>query len=172
MRSIPRNLLTGAILLLFLFALTLLMSPGPILGIGDGTWAGMRLALLVSMFIGIAVLMLWLAIRLPKRPKTLVFALLAFLFIVFLYAECYQQCGLSGPDGRMCKDFGVCLYFSVITITTLGYGDFTPMPSARWIAATEALNGYLLLGLLVAALVAVMQRTPKEVSDDDDPFSD
>ena len=43
-----------------------------------------------------------------------------------------------------------CLYFSIITITTLGYGDITPVGWAGQVAtASEALFGVILIGLFL-----------------------
>jgi Ion channel len=37
-------------------------------------------------------------------------------------------------------------YFSFITLSTVGYGDITPVSRlARWLAAMEAITGLLLL---------------------------
>ena len=44
------------------------------------------------------------------------------------------------------------LYFSIVTFTTLGYGDFTPDPSYRLIAALQGIYGYIFLGTLVGML--------------------
>jgi hypothetical protein len=52
-----------------------------------------------------------------------------------------------------------CFYFSVITFTTVGYGDFTPSPDLRLIAASEAFIGYLFLALLIACLTKVLSPT-------------
>jgi hypothetical protein len=47
-------------------------------------------------------------------------------------------------------------YFSFVTLTTLGYGDITPLhPVARSVATIEALAGQLYIALLVARLVAL-----------------
>ena len=47
------------------------------------------------------------------------------------------------------------LYFSVITLATVGYGDITPASSlAQGVAATEALIGQLYLVSVVAAVVS------------------
>lgn len=49
--------------------------------------------------------------------------------------------------------FGKSLYFSMVTFATLGYGDVQPVVnSARFVAATEALLGQLLMALLVFVL--------------------
>ena len=48
------------------------------------------------------------------------------------------------------------VYYSFVTLTTLGYGDIVPVsPSARALATLEALTGQLYLTVLVARLVAL-----------------
>lgn len=50
----------------------------------------------------------------------------------------------------------VALYYSFVTLTTLGYGDITPVsPIARVLAAAEAFLGQLYLVVLVARLVGL-----------------
>jgi hypothetical protein len=39
-----------------------------------------------------------------------------------------------------------CLYFSMETFTSLGYGDIVPSGPLRFLAGVEALNGLLLIG--------------------------
>ena len=47
-------------------------------------------------------------------------------------------------------------YFSFITLSTVGYGDITPVSRiARWLAATEAMTGMLYVPVLIARLVAL-----------------
>ena len=38
----------------------------------------------------------------------------------------------------------VCLYFSAVTLLSVGYGDISPIGIGRWIAIAEALIGYTL----------------------------
>jgi hypothetical protein len=55
-------------------------------------------------------------------------------------------------------------YFSFITLSTVGYGDITPVSRiARWLAAMEAMTGLLYVAVLIARLVS-LYSTPK--SDD------
>jgi hypothetical protein len=55
-------------------------------------------------------------------------------------------------------------YFSFITLSTVGYGDITPVSKmARWLAAMEAMTGLLYVAVLIARLVA-LYSSPK--SDD------
>ena len=54
--------------------------------------------------------------------------------------------------------FGYSLYFSVVTFTTLGYGDFSPATWARPFAAMEAFNGAFMNALFILAFVKKMTR--------------
>jgi Ion channel len=57
----------------------------------------------------------------------------------------------SGTDGTS----AIRIYYSFVTLTTLGYGDFVPATdAARMIAVTEALIGQVYLVTVVALLVA------------------
>lgn len=48
------------------------------------------------------------------------------------------------------------LYFSYVTLTTVGFGDITPTsPAARMLAVLEALSGTIYLTVLVARLVSM-----------------
>jgi voltage-gated potassium channel Kch len=52
------------------------------------------------------------------------------------------------------------LYFSVATLTTLGYGDIVPVtPLARILAVLEAATGVLYIAITVARLVAAYQTS-------------
>ena len=52
-------------------------------------------------------------------------------------------------------------YFSFITLSTVGYGDITPVSKiARMLAAMEAMTGLLYVAVLIARLVS-MYSTPK-----------
>jgi Ion channel len=47
-------------------------------------------------------------------------------------------------------------YFSFITLSTVGYGDITPLSRiARWLAAMEAMTGLLYVAVLIARLVSL-----------------
>lgn len=50
------------------------------------------------------------------------------------------------------------LYFSMVTFTTLGYGDVVIDERWRLMAAFEAANGIIIFGLTTAVVVAVVQR--------------
>jgi voltage-gated potassium channel Kch len=50
------------------------------------------------------------------------------------------------------------VYFSVVTFTTLGYGDVTLDKAWRLLSGIEAMNGILLFGLTTATLFSVVQK--------------
>lgn len=51
---------------------------------------------------------------------------------------------------------GIEFYFSIVTLTTLGYGDIVPVsPAARSMATLQAVVGQLYLAVLVARLVGL-----------------
>lgn len=50
------------------------------------------------------------------------------------------------------------LYFSIVTFTTLGYGDITLSPEWRILASFAAVNGLIIFGLNTAFLVEFSSR--------------
>src|SRR6267142_1614197 len=68
----------------------------------------------------------------------------------------------TGPKETM-SGFNA-FYFSFITLSTVGYGDITPVSRvARWLAATEAMTGLLYVTVLIARLVS-LYSSPKSAS--------
>lgn len=55
-------------------------------------------------------------------------------------------------------DFGSSLYFSIVTFTTLGYGDITLASNWRLLASFEAALGIIVFGWSTAIVMAVVQR--------------
>jgi voltage-gated potassium channel len=53
-------------------------------------------------------------------------------------------------------NFATAVYFSFVTITTLGYGDVSPvLPLARFLVYMEAIVGVFYMAILVASLIGV-----------------
>ena len=77
------------------------------------------------------------------------------------------------PDAKEIQGFEA-LYFSLITLTTVGYGDISPVSRpARMLAMVEALTGTLYLAVLVARLVSqhASLASPAPVPDHRPPSS-
>ena len=86
-------------------------------------------------------------------------AVSAYMIIGLMFAACYAAIyHLAGPpffaDNQPATS-QTFQYFSFVTLTTLGYGDFTAVDSGgRAIAVLEALAGQVFLATLVARLVS------------------
>ncbi len=64
------------------------------------------------------------------------------------------------PDGAF--TFPAFIYYSFVTLATLGYGDITPVTDqARSLAVLETVSGTLYIAVLIARLVAAAGWTPK-----------
>jgi Ion channel len=90
-------------------------------------------------------------------------AVAAYLLVAYVWALAYQLLALSDPvaftfpatAGPQTLRFRL-LYFSLTTLTTVSYGDITPLnPLARSLAAFEGMVGQLFPVLLLARLVSL-----------------
>jgi hypothetical protein len=79
------------------------------------------------------------------------------LLVIILFGGIHRGYGLAEC---MFPDIQTSIYFSIVTWTTLGYGDFSPIKELRLLAAGQALIGYIFLGLIVGLLIeAATQKT-------------
>ncbi len=77
-------------------------------------------------------------------------------------AVCVSDCtGVSAGPVIAVHDRVAAFYFSVVTFTTLGYGDFQPLPEYRLVAAAQAVLGYVVLGLVVGITIDWCGQTQK-----------
>ncbi len=96
-------------------------------------------------------------------------AVAAYLLLGALWAQAYELVALkipgafanasAGGDGA-----GPWTYYSFVTLTTMGYGDITPLhPIARSLATAEALTGQLYLAIMISRLVALELQSRRTV---------
>lgn len=88
-------------------------------------------------------------------------AIAAYLLLGAIWANAYHITEMvhpgsfALPNGEMLSAID-WVYFSFVTLTTVGYGDITPvLPIARTLAVGEALTGQLYLAVMIARLVAM-----------------
>lgn len=99
---------------------------------------------------------LWVLCGYGERPGR---AFASFLVTIFLFALIYMNLSLVNVDGTILHyDFGNALYFSVVTFTSLGYGDIRPTGIAKMFAGMEALLGIFLISLFVFVFCRKMVR--------------
>jgi voltage-gated potassium channel len=68
--------------------------------------------------------------------------------------------GGAGPTSDT-QSFAVLTYFSLTTLSTIGFGDITPITlQARYAAVTEGITGQFYLAILVARLVGMQMSQP------------
>lgn len=127
----------------------------------------------LALFLGIVA---WLLIRAAMAPgrvtgERIVAAICAYLLLGLLWAQAYQLVNsvygqaIAGAFGGSGQEY---IYFSFVTLTTLGYGDVLPAhPAARVLAFLEAVTGVLYLATLVARLVALHIVHEAEAREDD-----
>lgn len=113
--------------------------------------------------------------------NTLAAGITAYLLIGIMFASLYR--GTSAIEGYhlfaevALPSAGDYTYFSFITLTTVGYGDFVPgTDAARSLAITEAIMGQIFLVTAVARIVSMMgmerpsaRRVPARRTFEDDP---
>ncbi|MBU2714033.1 ion channel [Zooshikella harenae] len=99
----------------------------------------------------------------PLRVVFFSFSLIALCAIAYFFigvADSGQLVKFNWDHGFLKNFYGLtdCLYFSVVTFTTLGYGDFTPVGLTRLIAAIEAFTGSFTMALFVVVFVNKILR--------------
>ena len=100
-------------------------------------------------------------------------AICVYLLMGLGYSAVYGFIGAVDPSGLFGPQSGagtsvIRMYYSFITLTTVGYGDFVPYAdTTRMIAVTEALIGQVYLVTIVALLVSQIghQRPRRDGAD-------
>ncbi len=102
--------------------------------------------------------------RQQVTDKTITTAIVAYLFIGIVYSFLYyavwhidpQAFNISVTRDFQFKPWNLAMYFSFMTLTTVGYGDITPL--SKWVMALsnfEAMTGAIYLAIIVARLVSL-----------------
>ena len=84
---------------------------------------------------------------------------------LYLMVELTQPGSFTGlPDGGNQADIqDALIYFSVVSITTMGYGDITPISGlARSLSSIEGMFGTLYLAVMIARLVGLHSSRPTD----------
>ena len=112
----------------------------------------MSLAIMVFVFITAFV-----SIFRPIENENYLFNFIKILFSIVIgiltFALVYGHAGILNGEGNVTHSAVDSLYFSIVTWTTLGYGDFQPTEQVRMYAAFEALLGTIFSPIMIAALI-------------------
>ncbi len=69
-----------------------------------------------------------------------------------------QEAGLGGLKDTSPDDGMAIFYFSLVNLTTLGLGDVIPLGHLKFLAAIEAMTGFLLISCSASHIFQLMQR--------------
>jgi len=127
-------------------------------------------ALLFVIFVALRLLRFVLEAR-RVDAEVLSAAVATYLMLALLWSFAYVLVARANPgafaftvgpaSGHSMQGF-TGLYYSLITLSTVGYGDIVPIsPVARLLSAMEAVAGMFFVTLLIARLVAVYSSADK-----------
>jgi hypothetical protein len=86
------------------------------------------------------------------------------MLLIMAFASAYRNIGVmdnTRPGSPITHAFTSSIYYSIVTFTTLGYGDFYPVGLGRALASIEALAGYIILGILASTGVSLLSPHQK-----------
>ncbi len=122
--------------------------------VGNIVSASVLAGLSVGYFLVVVVAVIFLTSQdfRPAPRRLAADTLVSIVFAVLAFSLVYRFSGITmefpcNPPTRP-QDF---VYFSAVTFSTLGYGDFKPCESIRLAAAFQAIFGNLHLGLIVGS---------------------
>lgn len=131
------------------------LAPTPKLQVWSAAWA------LAAIVVLVLVLLAEVFRSGPVTAFRLQGAIAVYLLLGAGWAHAYHLTAFLVPGSFYCQSGGLAtvgdwFYFSFVTLTTLGYGDVTPVHQvARTLAVGEALTGQLYLAITIARLVAM-----------------
>jgi len=105
--------------------------------------------------------------ELPVSPRARILVVVIACFAahtveVWLYGVAYflsiETFGLGGFGGQTAAGFEDSLYFSAVTYTSLGLGDYYPTRGLRLIAGVEALNGLMMIAWSASFTYLAMEK--------------
>ena len=128
---------------------------------------------LVILWLGYAVALILTALFRMREVGTnaILGAIVAYVLVAVAFESLYLMVELIQPGsftglpygGNQAELESALLYFSVVSITTMGYGDITPVSAlSRSLASIEGMFGTLYLAVMIARLVGLHSSRPTD----------
>ena len=97
------------------------------------------------------------------RGRIVIYTISGAVLLIYVASLAVLQSERPHPDAHI-KTFGQAVWWSITTITTVGYGDLTPLtPTGRVIAALLMIGEISLVGSITATLASwIVQRVADE----------
>ena len=96
--------------------------------------------------------------------KVLLFSILLFTVIHTIHSLVWASCYYMIPQtASQFSSFSESFYFSIVTFTTLGYGDISLSSEWRLLSGLEAINGIMLIGWSTAMMFSIIQNIYKKI---------
>ena len=100
-----------------------------------------------------------------KILKILLFSFLLFTLIHAFHSLVWAFCYYIIPQtASQFSSFSESVYFSMVTFTTLGYGDISLNSDWRLLSGLEAINGIMLIGWSTAMMFSLIQNIYKKIN--------
>lgn len=145
--------------------------------VGDGTTVGPPIPWIVLSVLAPVIVVRRLIHHRRASAKTLAGAVSAFLLLAIAFSFLFLavDAGSSTPFFGTEEPSTSFMYFSIVTITTLGYGDLSAVePLGRLLTTAEAIIGQVYLvtfvGMIVGLLVAQRTSPDHNAQEEDPPF--
>lgn len=84
------------------------------------------------------------------------------VYSILLFSRYYLHFGIINSSGELMKGTKESIYFSMVTTTTLGYGDFKPSEEIMIWAALQGFVGYIFLAFLIYILTSDKKEIVKK----------
>ena len=97
--------------------------------------------------------------------RTLLLSFLLFTLTHLVHSLIWALCYYIIPQtASQFSSFSEAVYFSMVTFTTLGYGDISLSSDWRLLSGLEAINGIMLIGWSTAMMFSLIQSTYKRIN--------
>lgn len=115
--------------------------------------------IILVIVISIIILVYSYFIKSSRKYDILYFVSAFVIGLIFRFAEAYSKLGITGQQSE--NAYLDLIYFSAITMSTVGYGDFQPCPIARPLALLQGVLGVILFPVVVAVVLNTLSLEDK-----------
>lgn len=103
------------------------------------------------------------------RTQILVYGAGAAVILIYVSSLAVLEVERHAP-GATITTFGIAIWWACVTVTTTGYGDYTPVTDAgRWVGVLLMFGGVALAGVITATLASWVLERAGRGNDDQEP---